>query len=153
MTTIASLHAQVNAIRDNPKKMYLHNDQLEELRNLQDKIQEEKTTWMKQKEIQEKELDERRHQQEALQKQIRMEQEDIRQQREQLFRKLEKLTSQGVLLSPNVSMPVTTSNSVNQQQSNPDEVHHNSSADEHHTDGNASGDRRKDKWRSSSSKF
>lgn len=35
---------------------------------------------------------------------MRSEQADVRQQREQLFRKLEMLTSQGILISPN--MPV-----------------------------------------------
>lgn len=41
------------------------------------------------------------------QDQVRSEQTDVRQQREQLFRKLEMLTSQGILISPN--MPVVTS--------------------------------------------
>lgn len=161
MTTIASLHAQVNAIRDNPKTMYRHNDQLEELRNLQDKIQEEKTTWMKQKEMQEKELDERRAEQLALQKQIRTEQEDIRQQREQLFRKMEKLTSQGVILSPNVSIPnisgaaaAAAAVSTSPSTSVVDDLQHGGGSDENFVDGGntSTGDRRKDKWRSSSSK-
>ena len=42
-----------------------------------------------------------------MQDQVRSEQADVRQQREQLFRKLEMLTSQGILISPN--MPVVTS--------------------------------------------
>lgn len=41
-----------------------------------------------------------------LQSQIREEQKDITKQREQLYRKLEVLTSQGILISPN--MPVVT---------------------------------------------
>jgi len=41
------------------------------------------------------------------QEQVRTEQADVRQQREQLFRKLEMLTNQGILISPN--MPVVTS--------------------------------------------
>lgn len=135
MTTIASLHAQVGAVRDNPRTMYRHNDQLEELRNLQDKIQEEKTSWMKQKEQQESELDERRRKQEALQKQIRAEQEDIRQQREQLFRKMEKLTSQGVILSPNVTIPAVAANISTNLDDNSVAAHHSSGADEYHTDG------------------
>lgn len=39
-----------------------------------------------------------------LQEQIRAEQNDITQQREQLYRKLEMLTSQGILISPNLPM-------------------------------------------------
>lgn len=168
MTTIASLQSQINAYRDNPKLMYRHNDQLEELRNLQDKLQEEKTVWLKQKEMQERELDERRQLQETLQKQIRAEQEDIRQQREQLYRKMEKLSSQGILLSAN---NVAISNPLMQQhqqqlQGNGDEILSGSVAgssgmlmhsDDHHhhhhqTDGSVTIDKRKDKWRSASSK-
>lgn len=103
MTTIQSLQHQLNAFRENPKNMYRHNDQLEELRNLQDKLQEEKTAWQKQKETEERELEEQRQSQKALQEQIRAEQEDIKQQREQLYRKMEILSSQGLLLSPSVS--------------------------------------------------
>lgn len=41
-----------------------------------------------------------------LQNQLREEQKDITKQREQLYRKMEMLTSQGILISPN--MPVVT---------------------------------------------
>ncbi len=142
MTTISSLQVQVN--RENPKTLYRHNDQLEELRNLQDKLQEEKTVWLKQKEMQERELDERRMKQEALQKQIRAEQEDIKQQREQLFRTMERLTTQGVILSPNVPIPTGIGS---------DDISHAGGDDHHHhvsvTDGTLS-DRRKEKYRSTS---
>lgn len=40
----------------------------------------------------------------VLQEQIRAEQNDITQQREQLYRKLEMLTNQGILISPNLPM-------------------------------------------------
>lgn len=102
MTTIQSLQNQLNVYRDNPKTLYRHNDQLEELRNLQDRLQEEKTTWLKQKENQERELEEQRTQQMLLQEQIRKEQQDIQEQREQLYRKMEILSSQGLLISPSV---------------------------------------------------
>lgn len=145
MTTISSLQVQVNVIRENPKTLYRHNDQLEELRNLQDKLQEEKTVWLKQKETQERELDERRIKQEALQKQIRAEQEDFNQQREQFFRTMERLTPQGVILSPSVApIPVGIVS---------DEILH-TGCDDHHvttTDGTSTlGDRRKEKYRSTS---
>lgn len=144
MTTISSLQVQVNATRENPKTLYRHNDQLEELRNLQDKLQEEKTVWLKQKESEERELYERRMKQETLQKQIRAEQEDIKQQREQLFRTMERLTSQGVILSPNVPIPTGISC---------DDILHSGSDDYHvtTTDGTSTlSDRRKDKYRSTS---
>lgn len=80
-----------------------YKDQLEELRNLQDKLQEEKNAWLKQKEQQENELEHQRIHQEEIQKQIKLQQEDIKDQREQLYRKMEILSMQGLLLSPNVS--------------------------------------------------
>lgn len=89
MTTINSLQ---NSLHDNPNKhVYRHNDQLEELRNLQDKFQEEKTAWLKQKESQEKAMDERQQKQESMLEQIRHQQDDLEQQREQWFRKMEKM--------------------------------------------------------------
>ncbi|EAT34249.1 AAEL013487-PA [Aedes aegypti] len=153
MTTIQSLQHQLNSFRENPKNMYRHNDQLEELRNLQDKLQEEKTAWQKQKETEERELDEQRLSQKTLQEQIRAEQEDIKQQREQLYRKMEILSSQGLLLSPSVALPVpggVLASQHDEQSSNSEEYHVDS--------GIASGsqsvvstiDRRKDKWRTAS---
>ena len=71
MTTISSLQHQLNSFRENPKSVYRHNDQLEELRNLQDRLQEEKTVWLKQKEAQEKELEEQKQAQKLLQVRIK----------------------------------------------------------------------------------
>lgn len=88
MTAINSLQ---HSLHDNPKHVYRHNDQLEELRNLQDKFQEEKTAWLKHKESQEKAMDDRQKQQEAMLDQIRKQQDDLEQQREQWFRKMEKM--------------------------------------------------------------
>ncbi|XP_055538774.1 rho guanine nucleotide exchange factor 18 isoform X3 [Wyeomyia smithii] len=156
MTTIQSLQHQLNAFRENPKNMYRHNDQLEELRNLQDKLQEEKTAWQKQKETEERELDEQRLSQKTLQDQIRAEQEDIKQQREQLYRKMEILSSQGLLLSPSVAIPVSSGAMASQHEDL-------MGAEEYHLDGGMAGfgnnsagpanttiDRRKDKWRTAS---
>ncbi|XP_031327224.1 rho guanine nucleotide exchange factor 18 isoform X1 [Photinus pyralis] len=88
-------------------KQYRHNQQLEELRNLQDKLSVEKAAWTMVKEQESKELDEKKAELLKLQEQIRVEQSDITQQREQLYRKMEILTSQGLLISPNVALPVT----------------------------------------------
>ncbi|XP_030377338.1 rho guanine nucleotide exchange factor 18 [Scaptodrosophila lebanonensis] len=108
MTTIQSLQLQLALYRESPRSAYTHNDQLEELRNLQDKLQEEKTAWLRQKEQQEQELAETRAQQLQLQQQIKAEQEDVRQQREQLYRKMELLSSQGLLLSPSTTLPIAS---------------------------------------------
>lgn len=103
MTTIQSLQSQLMTFRENPKSIYRHNDQLEELRNLQDKLTDEKAEWLKQKEEQQKELDEQRSQQKELQEYLKKDQDDIKEQREQLFRKMEILSNQGLLISHNVS--------------------------------------------------
>ncbi|TDG42743.1 hypothetical protein AWZ03_010849 [Drosophila navojoa] len=126
MTCIQSLQLQLALYRESPRSSsvgggssaggasgsaaggssaYTHKDQLEELRNLQDKLQEEKTAWLRQKQQQMDELVEMRAQQLQLQQQIKAEQEDIRQQREQLYRKMELLSSQGLLLSPSTPLP------------------------------------------------
>jgi len=139
MTTIQSLQSQLNSYRDNPKTSYHHNDQLEELRNLQARLQEEKTEWLKQKEQTESV-------QKILQDQIKKEQQDIQEQREQLYRKMEILSSQGLLISPNVAIP------VNPATVPIDHTIDSASNDEHHIDGIASSnsnlaDRRKDRWK------
>lgn len=115
MTCIQSLQLQLALYRESPRNSssgggsgaaaYTHKDQLEELRNLQDKLQEEKTVWLRQKQQQLDELTELKAQQLQLQQQIKAEQEDVRQQREQLYRKMELLSSQGLLLSPSTPLP------------------------------------------------
>lgn len=165
MTTIASLQDKRNssALRENPKSTYRHNDQLEELRNLEGKFQEEKTAWLKQKEQEdkerheryqklEKELAERANEQEAQQQQIRADQEDIRQQRESLYARLQKLSNQG-LLSPNSVIPPT--NIVCSDDGGHQSPHGTNATDDHTDLASGTGStehRRKDKWRSASSK-
>uniref|UniRef100_A0A336K2W3 CSON008438 protein n=1 Tax=Culicoides sonorensis TaxID=179676 RepID=A0A336K2W3_CULSO len=127
MTTIQSLQSQLLVYRENPKSIYRHNDQLEELRNLQDKLTEEKAEWLKQRDEQQRDLEEQRQQQKQLQEQLKKDQEDIKEQREQLFRKMELLSSQGLLISPNTPLPLTGSSNI--VTSNPDDSH-----DETHTD-------------------
>ncbi|XP_066155730.1 rho guanine nucleotide exchange factor 18 isoform X2 [Euwallacea fornicatus] len=104
MTTNGSLQAQMSSVKG-ADKLYRHNQQLEELRNLQDKLSGEKASWAATKEQEEKELEEKRQELVRLQEQIRVEQNDISQQREQLYRKMEVLSSQGLLISPNVAFP------------------------------------------------
>jgi hypothetical protein len=144
MTTIQSLQSQLNNYRENPKTPYRHNDQLEELRNLQDRLQEEKTVWLKHKEQQERDLEEEKKKQKALQVQIKKEQQDIQEQREQLYRKMEVLSSQGLLISPNVAIP------NNQMNVSADDTQSLAGMDEHHTDGGSvlSASIRKDRWSS-----
>ncbi|KAL1501089.1 hypothetical protein ABEB36_006480 [Hypothenemus hampei] len=105
MTTNGSLQAQMSNFKG-ADKQYRHNQQLEELRNLQDKLSGEKASWAATKEQEERELEEKRQDLLRLQEQVRAEQNDVTQQREQLYRKMEVLTSQGLLISPNLAIPV-----------------------------------------------
>lgn len=141
MTTINSLQ---NSLHDNPKHVYRHNDQLEELRNLQDKFQEEKTAWLKQKESQEKVMDERQRQQESMLEQIRHQQDDLEQQREQWFRKMEKMEKQSGILNANAASFVAAH--VTEESSK------NKSSDEK-TGFDGTSLRRKDKWSTSTRKL
>ncbi|KAK6643517.1 hypothetical protein RUM43_005027 [Polyplax serrata] len=113
MTCINSLQAQLAVYKDQlntdekeKKPTYRHNHQLEELRNIQDKLNQDKEAWQREKDAEEKELEEKRCKLLLLENQLREEQKDITKQREQLYRKMEMLTSQGILISPN--MPVVT---------------------------------------------
>ncbi|XP_056645208.1 rho guanine nucleotide exchange factor 18 isoform X6 [Diorhabda sublineata] len=104
MTTNESLQAQVATLKGGAdSKQYRHNQQLEELRNLQDKLSGEKAAWNALKEQETKELEEKKAELQRLQEQIRAEQDDVAQQREQLFRKMEMLTNKGLLV--NVPIP------------------------------------------------
>lgn len=87
-------------------KLYRHNQQLEELRNLQDKLSIEKAAWTATREQEAKELEEKKAELMRLQEQVHDEQKDVTEQREQLYRKMEKLQSQGLVISPNAALPV-----------------------------------------------
>lgn len=87
------------------KSGYRHNQQLEELRNLQDKFSGEKAAWAQLRDNEQRDLEQRRQELIRLQEQMRAEENDIKQQRDQLYRKMEILTNQGLLISPNVSIP------------------------------------------------
>ena len=84
-----------------------HNQRLEELRNLQDRLSKEKTEWQRERAMQEEQLGEQRKQLLKLQEQVRVENADVQQQRENLYQKLEALRGQGILLSPNMTIVST----------------------------------------------
>lgn len=164
MTTIASLNSQLNAHRENPKSMYRHNDQLEELRNLQDKLQEEKTEWLKRKEQEERELYDQRNELESQKTKVRNEQIDIEKQRDEIHKKMQILSNQGILSSSNVALSPTSIVCSSSDDAGHQTPHSNIGAScsnltvDDHTDLGGSNSlsaehRRKDKWRSASSKF
>ncbi|KAJ3638122.1 hypothetical protein MTP99_001530 [Tenebrio molitor] len=110
MTTNESYQAQISSLKGggDGARQYRHNQQLEELRNLQDKLSGEKAAWAATRDQEAKDLEEKRAELLKLQEQIKSEQEDIKEQREQLFRKMEKLTNKGLIISPNVgTLPVS----------------------------------------------
>lgn len=74
----------------------------------------------------------------AAQEQIKKDQQDIQEQREQLYRKMEILSNQGLLISPNVAIPAPIQNSEIDGQV----VSGIASSDDHHLD-----ERRKDRWK------
>lgn len=51
---------QLNSDEKDRKPTYRHNHQLEELRNIQDKLNQDKEAWLREKEMEEKELEEKR---------------------------------------------------------------------------------------------
>ncbi|XP_023704810.1 rho guanine nucleotide exchange factor 18 isoform X4 [Cryptotermes secundus] len=116
MTSVHSLQAQLSACKSQliqedgreRRPMYRHNQQLEELRNLQDRLTHEKEAWQREKDAEERYIEEKKAELQRLQEQVRAEQNDVTQQREQLYRKLEMLTSQGILISPNLPMVTGT---------------------------------------------
>lgn len=75
----------------------------------------------------------------AAQDQIKKDQQDIQEQREQLYRKMEILSNQGLLISPNVAIPAPIQSSEIDGQVN---MNLGGAGDDHHVD-----DRRKDRWK------
>ncbi|XP_026811955.1 rho guanine nucleotide exchange factor 18 isoform X3 [Rhopalosiphum maidis] len=104
------------------RPIYRHNHQLEELRNLQDKLTHEKESWIRERDSEMKDLEEKREQLLRLQEQVRLEQTDVTQQREQLYLKLQMLTNQGIIVSPNMQPPPVSPNQQTQNQSAADGV-------------------------------
>ncbi|XP_023217432.1 A-kinase anchor protein 13-like isoform X3 [Centruroides sculpturatus] len=82
------------------RSFYRPEHQLEELRNLQEKLTQERLQWQKQRIEEEAELNKSKAELERLQEQIKSEQADLNHQRELLYRKLEALQKEGIILSP-----------------------------------------------------
>ncbi|XP_029347397.1 rho guanine nucleotide exchange factor 28 isoform X3 [Acyrthosiphon pisum] len=105
------------------RPVYSHNHQLEELRNLQDKFTHGKESWIKEQDSKIKDLEEKREELLRLQEQVRLEQIDVTQQREQLYLKLQILTNQGIVVSPNMQPPPVSPNQQTLNQSPSDGMH------------------------------
>ncbi|XP_073999272.1 rho guanine nucleotide exchange factor 18 cysts isoform X5 [Rhodnius prolixus] len=117
MTTIDSLEAELASLKayagDSGRPIYRHNQQLEELRNLQDKLQSEREIWQRERDAEFKELQQKKEELSRLQVQIRKAEMDIAQQRDQLYRKLETLSNQGIMMSPTLVVAPALDDSQN----------------------------------------
>ncbi|XP_060864169.1 rho guanine nucleotide exchange factor 18 isoform X4 [Metopolophium dirhodum] len=114
---VNSSNMSSSALSKDKRPVYRHNHQLEELRNLQDKFTHEKESWIRERDSEIKDWEEKREQLLRLQEQVRLEQTDVTQQREQLYLKLQMLTNQGIIVSPNMQPPPVSPNQQTQNQS------------------------------------
>ncbi|XP_025413121.1 rho guanine nucleotide exchange factor 18 isoform X2 [Sipha flava] len=123
-TSVNSSNMSSSSGLKDKRPIYRHNQQLEELRNLQDKLTQEKELWMRERDSEMKDLEEKREQLLRLQEQVRLEQTDVTQQREQLYLKLQMLTNQGIIVSPNMQPPPVSPNQQTQNLSSSDGITH-----------------------------
>ncbi|XP_064103577.1 rho guanine nucleotide exchange factor 18-like isoform X9 [Macrobrachium nipponense] len=86
---------------------FRHSQKLEELRNIQEQISHERAQWNKERDAQEKWISEKKLELQKKQEDLRMNEQDITQQRELLYRKLEALKAQGIILSPTLTVLTT----------------------------------------------
>lgn len=61
-TTLSNSNMSSSAWLKDKRPVYRHNQQLEELRNLQDKLTQEKESWIRERDIEIKDLEEKREQ-------------------------------------------------------------------------------------------
>ncbi|RWS10069.1 A-kinase anchor protein 13-like protein [Dinothrombium tinctorium] len=90
--------------RHDKKSVYRPEHQLEELRNIQEQFTAEKSDWQKKYEEEKNELEAKKQELQELQRQIKQEQSDLTHQRELLYRKLEALQKEGIILSPTLTV-------------------------------------------------
>ncbi|GIY33274.1 rho guanine nucleotide exchange factor 18 [Caerostris extrusa] len=108
-------------VRDK-RSMYRPEHQLEELRNLQKQLNHDRSVWQQEKAQFQSSMKNQRDELEKLQEQLKVEQMDVTHQRELLYRKLDALQKQGIILSP--SHNVVNLNSCNTRDSdNKEELH------------------------------
>merc|ERR1711892_1531737 len=83
---------------------YKHNQQLEELRTLQEQLSQERRMWQAHKEGQEKDICDKQEVMNKMQSILEQERKDVEQQRNKLYRKLEALQAQGFDIGPNMAV-------------------------------------------------
>ena len=83
---------------------YKHNQQLEELRNLQEQLTSERRHWEQVKEEQERDMLEKSEQMTKMAAALEQEKRDVEEQRNKLYRKLETLQAQGFEIGTNMTV-------------------------------------------------
>lgn len=112
ITFLNSLKTEVREIREKSSVMggrYKQNQQLEELRYLQDNLGKEKLQWQLQKEAEEQHLELKKKEMARMQAEVDRERKEVQEQKDQLFRKLDLLKAQGIEIGPNMSVLKTAS--------------------------------------------
>ncbi|XP_035217532.1 rho guanine nucleotide exchange factor 18-like isoform X4 [Stegodyphus dumicola] len=108
-------------VRDR-RPLYRPEHQLEELRNLQKQLNHDRAVWQQEKTQCEAELKSQREELEKLQEQLKIEQTDVTHQRELLYRKLDALQKQGIILSPSHNV-VNLNSCSSRDPENKEELH------------------------------
>merc|ERR1719394_878893 len=83
---------------------YKHNQQLEELRNLQEQLTQERRVWQQSRDEQEREIGDKQEQMNKMQADLMQEKKDVEEQRNKLYRKLEALQAQGFEIGTNMNV-------------------------------------------------
>ena len=83
---------------------YKHNQQLEELRNLQEQLTSERRHWEQVKDEQERDMMEKSEQMTKMAAALEQEKRDVEEQRNKLYRKLETLQAQGFEIGTNMTV-------------------------------------------------
>ncbi|XP_074605539.1 rho guanine nucleotide exchange factor 18 cysts isoform X15 [Brevipalpus obovatus] len=114
-----------SSFKGDRRSVYRPEQGLEELRNLQEQLRIDKSNWQKKLSEEKESLEEERKSLETIKQQIKQEQKDIDDQREKLYRKLEALQKEGIILSPAHTV-VNTGNtrSINDNQASHNTAHH-----------------------------
>lgn len=94
--------------RRKPALAYIPEQKLEELRNLQIKLDNDKQEWQAKFEQMQEHLLNERHELDLAREQLKRDRLEVAHEREQLYRKLDVLRSNGIVLSPSLKLIATS---------------------------------------------
>ena len=125
-TSLESIKTELSEIREKSLisgGRYKQNQRFEEMRRLQETLALEKKEWLTQRDNLEAQCEAKKAEMQRCQDEIDRGLKDVRDQREQLYRKLEVLRAQGIELGPNLSV-LKTDPSPPQPSMVPQEYHY-----------------------------